>query len=422
MKGKSVVLTIYFLHSISMLVSSQHLFTYDDVAYEDNVRTVNIIPADQNQKGNIASPSLPIGHQIPLILSFDILYEDEVSNLTAKIIHCDARWRPSRLRDMEFLSEINEFPIQDFAFSTNTKVPYTHYTFELPRVKLPGNYLILVYRNYDMDQPVLSRRFFIYDQQINLRAELVMPPGTRLRQSHHQIDLQIHYPGYQILNPMLDISVVIRQNHRWDNLISDLKPSQIREDIRQMVYRHFSGENTMAAGNEFRFFDMRSLLFSGQNIDRLNRSAPTAQAHLFVEQSRSSKPFSQYRDINGGYTIQNNETRFHDTESDYVDVYFYLSSEPIEGADVYVGGALNDWQYSERNKMQYNQNENLYYKNILLKQGWYDYMFVAKGINNPWLIEGSFFETNNVYEVIVYYTHPQNRSDIIIGYTTLQSH
>jgi hypothetical protein len=421
MNVKSFVMIVLFLHVFSGMVLSQDLLKYDDIAYEDHIRTVYIFPADQQQKGNLGSPSLPLGHPAPLILSFDILYEDEVSILTAKIIHCDASWKPSRLRDMEFLNDINEFPVQDFAFSANTKVPYTHYTFEIPRVTLPGNYLILVYRDYDERQPVLSRRFFIYDQQINLQAELTMPPGLRQRQSHHQIDLQIHYPSYQILNPMLDINVVIRQNYRWDNLISNLKPSQIREDIRQMVYRHFSGENTMPAGNEFRFFDMRSLLFSGQNIDRLHRSAPIAEAHLFADQNRSSKPYSQYRDINGGYSIQNNETRLHDTESDYVDVYFYLSSEPIEGADVFVGGALSDWQYTQRNKMDYKLNENMYYKNILLKQGWYDYKYIVKGTNNPLQIEGSYFETSNNYEVIVYYTHPQTRSDIIIGYTTLQS-
>lgn len=421
LKVKLYILIITFLHICPLVVSSQELLRYEDLAYEDHIKSIHIFPADQQQKGNLSSPSLPLGHPVPLVLSFDILHEDEVSNLTAKIIHCNADWKPSRLRDMEFLNEINEFPVQDFAFSANTRVPYTHYSLEIPRLTLPGNYIILVYRDYDINQPVLSRRFFIYDQQINLQAELTLPPGVRQRQSHHQIDLQIHYPRYQILNPMLDVNVVIRQNNRWDNMISDLKPSQIREDVRQMAYRHFTGENAMAAGNEFRFFDMRSLLFSGQNIDRLHRSAPISEAHLFTDQHRSSKPYSQYRDINGGFTIQNNETRLHDTESDYVDVHFYLSSEPIEGAEVYVIGALSDWQYSKRNKMEYNQNESRYYKNILLKQGWYDYMYVTRGVSNPWLIEGSFFETSNIYEVIVYYTHPQTRSDIIIGYTTLQS-
>jgi len=56
---------------------------------------------------------------------------------------------------------------------------------------------------------------------------------------------------------------------------------------------------------------------------------------------------------------------------------------------------------------------------MLLKQGWYNYVysFVRNGgINEASeLFEGSHYETENDYTVIVYYRNPRGRYDRVLG-------
>jgi hypothetical protein len=73
---------------------------------------------------------------------------------------------------------------------------------------------------------------------------------------------------------------------------------------------------------------------------------------------------------------------------------------------VYVYGAFNDFKITEENKMYFDSEENTYRGNILLKQGFYNYTFATKeadGSINTNYINGSFYETENEYTIIVYY-------------------
>jgi hypothetical protein len=56
---------------------------------------------------------------------------------------------------------------------------------------------------------------------------------------------------------------------------------------------------------------------------------------------------------------------------------------------------------------------------MLLKQGWYnyEYVFLKKGETrgSATLFEGSHYETENDYFVLVYYRNPFERYDRVIG-------
>ena len=57
---------------------------------------------------------------------------------------------------------------------------------------------------------------------------------------------------------------------------------------------------------------------------------------------------------------------------------------------------------------------------MLLKQGWYNYEYVfLKGNSRngvPTKFEGSHYETENDYTVLIYYRNPRERYDRVIGY------
>ena len=66
-------------------------------------------------------------------------------------------------------------------------------------------------------------------------------------------------------------------------------------------------------------------------------------------------------------------------------------------------------------RMKYNLATNRYENHYLLKQGWYDYAYMVND-RNPQEIERSFYETENLYEIFVYFKPMGGRGDQLVGY------
>ena len=75
--------------------------------------------------------------------------------------------------------------------------------------------------------------------------------------------------------------------------------------------------------------------------------------------------------------------------------------------------------------MNYDPGKQAFYANLKLKQGLYDYKYVwmdkGTGKIDQTIFEGSFFETENTYQVFVYYRKPGSRWEELVGYTSLNS-
>ena len=59
-----------------------------------------------------------------------------------------------------------------------------------------------------------------------------------------------------------------------------------------------------------------------------------------------------------------------------------------------------------------------------MKQGYYDYTYVAVDKNNFGMrneLDGNYFETENLYTILVYYKSFTDRSDQLIGVATFDS-
>ena len=86
---------------------------------------------------------------------------------------------------------------------------------------------------------------------------------------------------------------------------------------------------------------------------------------------------------------------------------------------------FNNYALTPENKMEYNEKKNLYEKALLIKQGFTNYQYVVadtKGkIDQENSIDGNFFQTENEYEIIVYYRKNTQRYDRVIGFVTINS-
>jgi hypothetical protein len=384
-----------------------------DQVYEPEIKTVLLHPN--------GAPLLPAVTQLGqwnLVLEFDDL-RSQNDTYYARVEHCNYNWTPSTLQHLDYMTSYNEFPINTYQFSVDTHIPYVHYTFALPAVKLPGNYVLVVYRGSDKDDIILSRRFMVFDTRVAFTSDGNLIGPRTMANLNQQLNFTVNYQNLEILNPMMDVHVNIRQNQRWDNMAVDLKPSFVREIQKELEYRFFDEAKMFRGGNEFRFFDLRSLNNPGRNVDYVTKTVKPFEAYIQKEKSRQDQSYAQYNDLNGNFIIDNYD--FRDLAyTNYVDVNFALTSPPVNG-EVYVAGAFNYWALNDQNRMQYDSAKGMYTSRILLKQGWYDYQYYVKSPSlPPYLFEGSHFETENTYEVFVYYRPFQPQADLLIGYISLE--
>lgn len=391
----------------------QKVLSLQDNTYEPQIKTVQCYP-NQPTEGNFLLPAVGRMDTQNLLLEFDDL-RDQRSNYYLKLIHCNFDWSKSTLMDLDFIHDYNEVPINDYSFSLNTHIPYVHYRAAIPTVKIPGNYVAIIYRDGNRQDLILSKRVVIFDSRVDLAPDNEISGLGNIRSTNQALNFMINYGRTEIINPMGSIHVVIRQNQRWDNAKIDVKPSFIREDINQLEYRFFDMDNTFQAGNEFRFVDFRSLNYPGQNTLRLDKSHKPFELFVNIDGPRTFQSYGQYMDLNGNFYPDNADYPQEPwVSANYLQVNFSLQSPPVKG-DLFVIGAFNGWARTEENKMLYDQG--MYSKRILMKQGFYNYQFWVNSSDSEGnQLEGNHFQTENMYEVLVYYRPFQPNADLLIGY------
>jgi Domain of unknown function (DUF5103) len=393
------------------------ILRYQDYTYDSNVRSVQCYVLAGSTNEIFTPPVVPLSQDQPIALEFDVL-GDQSQRLTARLVHCDADWKPSILTDMQFLNEINEILITNYRTSVNTKVPYYHYRMQVPRVKLSGNYLLVV--QSPGGTPLLSRRLLVYENGVQISMKQGIPVAGQERYTLQQIDFGIRY-NMQLVNPAQEVKVVLRQNFRWDNAKYNLRPTFVRDIDRQLDYQYFNFENAFPALSEFRFFDLRTFRSLGIGVARLDAEASPRQALLQLDGSRNGQAYTQFDDINGQRVIESREYGNGATNADYLDVTFQLKAEQPAPGPVYVLGALTDWQFKDEFKLTYNAENQVYTGHALLKQGYYNFIYATQTPQGPnsavW--EGSHQETENQYDLLVYYRPPGTRADLLIGYQSL---
>jgi hypothetical protein len=403
-------LILFCSHKVTL---AQDNFQYQDRTYIETIKTVQLYPAG-NPIRQIRYPVMSLRSNQQLMLEFDEVYEDAFSYLV-KIIHCNNDWRPSGLSALQYLDDYNEFRVNEMEYSFDTKVPYVHYKFRVPRPKISGNFLLVVYSEGNEDEIILTRRFMVYEQWVQISSA-----GEIMNRSIQSIDRQniqfsVKYGDLELLNPMDNVAVTILQNHRWDNAKMQVKPTFIKEMPGILDYNNFAAKDGFLAGNEFRRFDLRSLQYFGFHVETVKLEKKESRAWIDIDYPRAGLSYTIDENKNGQYLIANVERRIAEIENDYATVVFRIKSEKLDG-QVHLSGKFTDWQYNERSKMNYDEAFGGYIGNYFLKQGEYDYQYLVQNSADPYTIEGNKSEARNNYEIIVYYRSSQLLADLIIGY------
>ena len=395
---------------------------YQDFTYKENIKTVLL----HKEGWELSYPIIELNGEVKLKLSFDD-FNAYVRNYSYTLIHCDADWRESDLLPSDYIEGFVENQIYNYDYSFNTLHKYIHYYLTIPnediQPKLSGNYILKVYENYDENDIVLTKRFAIVDSDVDIYAGVKRPSLASYRNSGQEIDFTIQYNFYQINDPFTEIKVVITQNNRWDNAITDLKPLFIRNN--NLIY-DYNEENVFPGGSEYRSFDIKSIRYQTEYIKQIYLRKPYYHIELYPDKPKPFKVYFFENELNGKYYIDIQEENNSETDADYVFVHFYLPYDvPLIDGNIFVFGALSDWNFTKINQMVYNYEKKTYELTMLLKQGYYnyEYVFVKEGENkaNNILIEGSHYETENDYLIYVYHRDNRFRYDKLIGIKIINS-
>lgn len=410
MPKKWFLLTACYL--LTQLSYSQNL--NDNLIFDPQVKTVILSKAGSEDRYAI----IGLNTSEQLNLGFDILSKKN-ENLQYTIVHCDANWNLTDLSKNQYLKGMDFDNITDWKFSTNTYTKYVHYNLLFPnetiKPNIAGNYTIKVYRNFDEENVVLTRRFMIINQSTIIEASAHPPTLAEYRFTKQEVNFTVEYNTNTVPNPMQDIKVVVLQNYRWDNALTGLKP---QFSTGNKLDYNYLDKTLFNGGNEFRFFDMRSLRTYSQNV-RTKWMDSIVHVMLLPEESKGSNQYTQYTDYNGKRLIQNKDGLNGDYDGDYALTQFYLSSPGnMSDDDVYAFGEFTDWKILPEYKMYFNRNRSRYELETMLKQGRYEYFYVTKGADgkpDETQIEGNHFQTENEYLILVYTKNQQWGYDELIG-------
>jgi hypothetical protein len=356
-----------------------------------------------------------------LLLRFDIL-SPQTDHLRYRLRHCTSDWQPDNLEPGEFLSGAADNNISNFQSSFTTLTGYTNYYQLIPDqysfFLASGNYLIEVYPAEYPDSILFTRRFCVYEEQVDIDAAVLKPSGAYGNFNRDQeVNVAVTPRRGSFLIQQSDYyRVVVQQNRR-----TDLQ--------RALTFSGFSGNtlrydwqaaNVFPGGNNFRYFDLSNLQATMYHVQRIEQWGGETFAFLQPDEDRSHKAYTQYNSLNGGMKTNIRDRNNPHIEADYVWVNFSLPLErPFLDGTVHIIGELTQWNLGDDSRMEWNAKYKAYTKRMLIKQGYYSYqlLFLPTGESEALTatLEGDHYVTPNSYTIYVYYHSPGARYDRLVG-------
>lgn len=386
------------------------------------IRTVELRRVDLT----LAPPVVDINSGDQLRLSFDDL-SAVAKSYYYTFIHCNQDWSASDLNHYEFLDGFEENYITEFAYSFATSTKYVHYDINFPnqdvKFKVSGNYIIQIWDQNNDTMPVITRRFYVFENLVPVNANIVRPNVVANRMEYQKIEFTLDLKTISVNNPYELIKVSVIQNGISERGMYNLKPRLIQNNL--MIYD--DNNQVFSALKEYRRFDTRTLKFQTDRILKIDRRPEITNVFINIDESRGYKQYFYEKDMNGNFIIMADLTNDPNVEADYAMIHFALEYPYwLNNGNFYVVGGFNDYAITEENKMKYDFDLQQYSNQLFLKQGYYNYMYVFIPNTDSTFdfsyAEGNYFETENEYIVFVYLHSYERNHDTLIGYKSLSSY
>jgi hypothetical protein len=396
-----------------------------DKVYQDNIRSIKLFV-----KGNQeAYPIIALGSIEALELHFDDM-DGYARNYSYTFQLCDADWSINPyLSTFDYIKGFSQQRITQYRASSISTQQYVHYQATLPdRNCVPsksGNYLLKVFLNGDTSRLAFTRRVLVVDQVADVGAQIQQPFSSEYFRTHQKVQLVVNKTKLDVMNPQLQVKTVILQNYRWDNTAKYIQPTFIKQNTLE-----YNSENDalFPGGKEFRWIDLRSFRFKSERIDSNDLTQKPFYIKAKPDGERTTQRYLFFKDLNGFYEVTTTDLINPWWQGDYARVKFTFvpnGNQPYQNKEVYLAGEFTGYKLDKGSLMEYNAALGVYEKELVLKQGYYSYTYVTKDINSniPTVAQtdGSYWETENDYTILVYYRSFSGRHDELVGVTTVNS-
>lgn len=371
-------------------------------------------------------PVLKLNSNEKLEVSFDDLTH-EYQRYTYKIEHCDVEGNPTtELFESDYVRTIDDqVVITNYEPSENTTVQYTHYAFSIPntnmRPLISGNYRLTVSTENEEDEEVvvLQTYFAVVDTKVGIYPSATTNTEVDWNGTHQQIELKVDCSNLVVRDAQSEIKTLVMQNRRFDNMAKDVPFTAQNGNV--LLWEHSRGL-IFDAGNEYRKMEILSTRYPGMHGESVRWLDPYYHYTLQTDYPRRNYLYDE--DRNGQSVVRYEGAGDADTQADYVMTHFVLDTPQLpEGKEVYVSGQWTSLGLAPQYKMHFNHADACYEANILMKCGYYNYLYLCADKSNPQVgstmpIEGNYFQTENEYDILVYYRPTGSRYWQLVGCVT----
>ncbi len=385
--------------------------------FKESIKTVYLSQGLTNEYIT-ENPCFALENQENWNLQFDDL-SLQSGNYSLRIIHCQSDWKQSNLSEIEYLEQFNDVPLRNTASSMGTKIPYQHYQITLPKTRISGNFIAMIYANRNKKDTICTRRYSIYQNELTVAGKMSFAKTNTLRNTHQALEINLLYPDNYLISSEDALKIEIRKNSQSENKIKQFPRPIINSMERKISFPFYNQENSIAGGNEYRMIDARSSQQKLSYVGAIQTENRYTEIITAPEQAQGNYSYVQRPDFNGAYVISNYENPNQALMCDYVWCQFNLKSNFMPNEKIYVVGAFNSYQKNLASEMTYQANQGQYMNRILIKQGIYNYQFTSDSPSNS-MLEGNHAQTENLYEVLIYFRKPGQRNDSLVGYQKIQ--
>lgn len=378
---------------------------------------IKTVQFNENQSIGTSLPIVQLGRGIRL--SFDDIIGDE-RDYFYKITHHNADWTESNLAKAEYLQGMDNVRILNFENSVATLQLYTHYDLSIPnemtkRLTKTGNYLLSIYD--EEEQLVFSRKFMIFRPDFSVGAEVKRSRDLVFVETKQVLRFFIDGGDQLIIDPKLNLHTILIQNNNLKTAITGVDPQY---NIGNRLEYRYDQETAFWGGNEFFNFENKDVRAATSMVRSIELKS-LYHNYLYSNPARYDQPYTFNPDINGNFLITTLQGRTPLTEAEYVWIHFSLRHpELLDGQSVHIYGNFNNYVIDASTKLKYSTLSRRYELPYLLKQGFFNYNYVVVNedgsIDHQNNMDGNYWQTENDYQILVYYRRPGGRFDELLGY------
>lgn len=384
-------------------------------------------------------PVIALDGNNQLEICFDWISDDRPW-LTYDVTHCDATWRPDHLSELDYMEGFVPVRVEDVEPSFNTFISYYHVSVQFPneevRFLVSGNYAIRFHPEDDQDETVAVACFSISEQLATVDGSISGNTDVDFRESHQQVTLEVAWNERKLpyLNAASDLLLDVRQNRRHDTRRILTQPSRM---MGGRAYYEHEPLLIFEAQNNWRRFEFTDERYPGIGVDNVRHetspselfdgySSPRYVANLLGDKPRAQNHYIYDQTQNGRFLVHALHVDDEELEAEYFEARFMLDAPAsLDEEGIYLIGDFTYGLTDQSTRMEYDAEQGVFTKSLLLKQGAYNYLYrvgtCASGEKEALgRIEGNCYETRNEYNIFVYYKPFGCRYDRLIGTATLK--